>query len=143
MKIYIGNDHTGLEMKNALFDYLTEKGYQVINIGTDTLDSVDYPDFGKEVAQRTVADVGAKGIVICGSGIGISIAANKVHNSRTALCYEEKAAELARLHNDANIIALGARFIAVEKAKSLVDVFLQTEFEGDRHQCRVDKLDEM
>ncbi|ARU90934.1 ribose-5-phosphate isomerase B [Spiroplasma clarkii] len=143
MKIYIGNDHTGIEMKNAISKYLVEQGHEVINIGTNTAEAVDYPDFGREVAQKTVADQGSIGIIICGSGIGISIAANKIKAARAALCYEEKAAELARLHNDANIIALGARFIAVEKAISLVDVFLKTDFDGERHQCRVDKLNEL
>ncbi|AOG60013.1 ribose-5-phosphate isomerase B [Spiroplasma helicoides] len=140
MNIYIGNDHTAVEMKNKIIEFLKSVGNNVINLGTDTSDSVDYPDFGKKVAQKVVEDKGSKGIVICGSGIGISIAANKVNGARAALCYELESTMLARQHNDANILALGARFIANEKAITLVKTFLETQFEGGRHQHRIDKL---
>ncbi|QHX36298.1 ribose 5-phosphate isomerase B [Spiroplasma sp. BIUS-1] len=138
MKIFIGNDHAAVEMKNKIVEYLNSKGHEVVNIGTDSNDSVDYPDFGKEVAQRVVQE-NTLGIVICGSGIGISIAANKVKGARAALCYEDQTAMLAREHNNANILALGARFIANEKAVRLVDIFLNTKFE-ERHANRVEKL---
>ncbi|AGR41751.1 ribose 5-phosphate isomerase B [Spiroplasma diminutum] len=138
MKIFIGNDHAAVEMKNKIVEYLKENGHDVINIGTDGHDSVDYPDFGQEVAKKVVAEK-TFGIVICGSGIGISIAANKVKGARAALCYEDQGAILARQHNNANILALGARFIANEKAIRLVDIFLNTQFE-ERHKNRVEKL---
>ncbi|QEH61265.1 ribose-5-phosphate isomerase B [Spiroplasma chinense] len=140
MKIFIGNDHTAVEMKNIITKHLEEQGFEVVNLGTDKDSSVDYPDFGKAVAREVVANKGSFGIIICGSGIGISIAANKVEGARAALAYEEQGAMLARAHNNANILALGARFIANQKALGLVDVFLSTEFEGDRHQKRIDKL---
>ncbi|AUM62299.1 ribose 5-phosphate isomerase B [Spiroplasma monobiae] len=138
MKIFIGNDHAAVEMKNKIVEFLKEQGHEVVNIGTDSNDSVDYPDFGKEVAQKVVQE-NTLGIVICGSGIGISIAANKVKGARAALCYEDQTAMLAREHNNANILALGARFIANEKAIRLVDIFLNAEFE-ERHANRVEKL---
>ncbi|ALD65958.1 ribose 5-phosphate isomerase B [Spiroplasma cantharicola] len=138
MKIYIGNDHAGVDMKNHIVKYLKSNGYEVINIGTDNEDSVDYPDFGKEVAKKVVENK-SFGIVICGTGIGISIAANKVKGARAALCYEDQTTILARQHNNANILALGARMIANEKAVRLVDIFLNTKFE-ERHKNRVEKL---
>ncbi|WP_338985187.1 ribose 5-phosphate isomerase B [Spiroplasma endosymbiont of Diplazon laetatorius] len=138
MKIFIGNDHAAVEMKNKIAEHLKAQGHEVVNIGTDSNDSVDYPDFGREVAQKVVAE-NAFGIVICGSGIGISIAANKVNGARAALCYEDQTAMLAREHNNANILALGARFIANEKAIRIVDIFLNTKFE-ERHKNRVEKL---
>lgn len=143
MKIYIGNDHTGVAMKNSIMFHLKNRGLKVINLGTDTTDPVDYPDIGQDIALNVAADEESVGIAICGSGIGISIATNKVKGIRAALCYEEKAAELARMHNDANIIALGSRFIAVEKAISIVDKFLEIDFEKDRHTKRVIKLNKI
>ncbi|AKU79288.1 ribose 5-phosphate isomerase B [Spiroplasma turonicum] len=142
MKIFIGNDHTAIEMKNKIVEYLENKKYEVINIGTDSSSAVDYPDFGYNTAKLAVEN-NTLGIVICGSGIGISIAANKVKNARAALCYDEKAAEMARKHNDANILALGARVIAVQKALDIIDVFISTSFEGERHQNRVNKLNNL
>jgi len=143
VRIYIGNDHTGVIMKNSIMFHLQNRGLKVINLGTDTTDPVDYPDIGQNIALKVAADEKSFGIAICGSGIGISIAANKVKGIRAALCYEEKAAELARMHNDANIIALGARFIAIEKAISIVDKFLEIDFEKDRHTKRVIKLNKI
>ncbi|WP_342275427.1 ribose 5-phosphate isomerase B [Spiroplasma endosymbiont of Cantharis lateralis] len=138
MKIYIGNDHAGVEMKNQIVEFLKTKGHEVINIGTDNSHSVDYPDFGKEVAKKVVEN-NTYGIIICGTGIGISIAANKIKGARAALCYEDQTTILARQHNNANILALGARIIANEKAVRLVELFLNTEFE-ERHKNRVEKL---
>lgn len=140
MKIYIGNDHAAVEMKNAIVDHLEKNNIQVENIGTDSNEAVDYPDYGKKVASLVVNDNSSLGIVICGSGIGISIAANKIDGARAALCYEEETTILARQHNNANILALGARISTVEKAISLVDLFINTKFEGGRHQKRVEKL---
>ncbi|AGR40746.1 ribose 5-phosphate isomerase B [Spiroplasma taiwanense] len=139
MKIVIGNDHTAIEMKEKIVEHLKLKGFEIINVGTNNFASVDYPDFGKEVAKK-VTKLNCFGIVICGSGIGISIAANKVKGARAALCYEDQTTQLARQHNNANILALGARIIAIEKAIHLVDIFLETEFEGGRHSNRVQKL---
>ena len=140
MKIYIGNDHAAVEMKNAIVDHLEKNNIQVENIGTDSNEAVDYPNYGKKVASLVVNDDSSLGIVICGSGIGISIAANKIDGARAALCYEEETTILARQHNNANILALGARISTVEKAISLVDLFINTKFEGGRHQKRVEKL---
>ncbi|AXK50727.1 ribose 5-phosphate isomerase B [Spiroplasma alleghenense] len=140
MKIFIGSDHTALEMKSAINDFLKNLGHEVVDLGPENETAVDYPDFGFMVGEAVDKNKDSLGIVICGSGIGISIAANKVKNIRAALCYEKEAAELARKHNNANVLALGARFIAVHKALTLVDTFINTEFEGDRHEERVRKL---
>ncbi|ASP27816.1 ribose-5-phosphate isomerase B [Spiroplasma corruscae] len=142
MKIYIGNDHTAVEMKEKICKYLKDNNYDVVDLGTNTSQAVDYPDFGTDVARKVVED-NALGIVICGSGIGISIAANKIKYARAALCHEDKAAEMARKHNNANILALGARVIAIEKAIDIVKTFLTTSFEADRHVKRVKKLDNL
>ncbi|MDQ0567987.1 ribose 5-phosphate isomerase B [Mycoplasma yeatsii] len=141
-KIYIGNDHTAVEMKNAIKKHLTEKGYEVVDLGNSDGQSCNYASIGYDVAKHVVEDKNSKGIVLCGSGIGISIAANKVQGARAALVYETQAAKLSRLHNDANILATGARFIAVEKSLELVDTFLNTEFEAGRHTERVCTLNE-
>ncbi|AKX33709.1 ribose-5-phosphate isomerase B [Spiroplasma litorale] len=142
MKVIIGNDHTAVELKNKIVEYLKKKNIEVKNIGTDSSEAVGYPDFGAKVA-REVVQSNSVGIVICGSGIGISIAANKVKKARAALCRDEKDAEMARKHNNANILALGARILATEKAISILDTFLNTSFEGERHQKRVEKLDNL
>ncbi|QGS51496.1 ribose 5-phosphate isomerase B [Spiroplasma tabanidicola] len=141
MKIYIGNDHTAVEMKNSIVNYLLENGYEVENLGVDTSDPSDYPDLGHNVANKVANDKYSKGIIICGTGIGISIAANKVKGIRAALCYEIETTKMARKHNDANILALGARIIANQKAILLVEEFLKTDFEGGRHQNRINKID--
>lgn len=142
MKIVIGNDHAAVELKNEIVKYLLEQNYTVINLGTDSEKSVDYPDYGFKVAKAISDESADMGIVICGSGIGISIAANRVKKIRCALCTDVSMAILARKHNNANILALGARFISVEKAKWIVDAFLKTEFEQSRHEVRVRKLDD-
>lgn len=141
-RIYIGNDHTAIEMKNAIKKYLTAKGYDVTDLGNNDGNSCNYANIGITLAEAVVADKDSKGIALCGTGIGISIAANKVQGARVGLVYEVQTAELTRQHNDANILATGARLIAVEKAILLVDAFLNTEFEGGRHQERVGTLDE-
>lgn len=142
MKIAIGNDHAGVEFKNIIKEHLRKQGHEVINVGTDTLDSVDYPDIAKEVSELVINEKVNYGILICGTGIGISIAANKIHGIRAALCNNEFTARLSRQHNNANIIALGARVLGDELAKACVDTFLNTEFEGGRHAKRVGKIEE-
>ncbi len=140
MKIAIGNDHAGPAYKKAIVDFLTSKGIEVINFGTDTFDSVDYPDFGHQVALAVENKQADFGIVICGSGNGIAITANKHQGVRCALCWTKEIAELARQHNDANIISIPARFTSIEQAVAMVEVFLATTFEGGRHQNRVNKI---
>lgn len=141
MKIAIGNDHAGVEFKNKIMQELRSKGYEVVNVGTDTLDSVDYPDVAKEVSEKVINGEVNFGILICGTGIGISIVANKIKGIRAALCHNEYTARQARLHNDANILALGARVIGDELGKAIVKTFLNTEFEGGRHARRVSKME--
>ena len=143
MKIIIGNDHAGVELKQNLVKYLEEKGNEVINVGTDTHESVDYADIAEAVGKLVLENKDSLGIIVCGTGIGISIAANKLKGIRAALCHNELTARLARQHNDANIISLGARIIGEDLAKACVDAFLETEFEGGRHLRRVCKIDEV
>ncbi|ATZ17714.1 ribose 5-phosphate isomerase B [Mesoplasma melaleucae] len=141
-RIYIGNDHTAIEMKNAIKKHLIENGYEVVDVGNNDGNSCNYANIGITLAEAVVADKDSKGIALCGTGIGISIAANKVQGARAGLVYEVQTAELTRQHNNANILATGARLIAVDKAILLVDTFLNTEFEGGRHHERVGTLDE-
>ncbi|RUM49725.1 MAG: ribose 5-phosphate isomerase B [Hydrogenothermus sp.] len=137
MKIAIGSDHAGYDLKETIKNYLIEKGYEVIDKGTNSKESVDYPIFGENVAETVAKGEADKGIVICGTGIGISISANKVKGIRAALCTNEYMARMARKHNDANVLALGARVLGVDLALSIVETFLNTEFEGGRHERRV------
>ena len=140
MKWIAGSDHAGLELKRALVAKLQELGDEVIDIGTHDSASVDYPTFGTEVGRRVVAD-NVRGLVVCGSGIGISIAANKVHGVRCALVHDRYTAELARQHNDANVVAMGARVIGPGVAEDALLAFRTTEFLGARHAKRVAMLD--
>lgn len=140
MKIGIGNDHAAVDMKFEIVKYLEESGYEVINFGTDTNDSCDYPVYGEKVARAVANREVDRGILICGTGVGISLAANKVKGIRAAVCSESVTARFSRLHNDANILAFGARIVGVETAKDMVNVWLNTEFEGGRHQRRVDLI---
>ncbi|MDF2095212.1 ribose 5-phosphate isomerase B [Aquibaculum arenosum] len=140
--IALAADHAGYPLKQSLANELRELGYEVLDLGTHSTDSVDYPDFGRALAEA-VADGRAKaGIVACGTGIGISIAANRNPAIRAAVCHDETSVRLARLHNDANVLALGARLIGEEVAKACLKVFLETEFEGGRHHRRIAKLGE-
>ena len=138
--VMIANDHAGLELKRALLPEIEALGFAVTNLGTDTSDAVDYPDVGKKIAEAVATSAGSFGIAICGSGVGISIAANRVKGARAALCHSGLTAELARRHNNANILALGARLIGIEEAKDCLRRFLITAFEGGRHDARVHKL---
>ncbi|WP_264560023.1 ribose 5-phosphate isomerase B [Flavobacterium sp. N2270] len=140
MKISIGNDHAGPDYKRAILLYLEEKMHTVINHGTDTFDSVDYPDFGHEVAYDVQMKNADLGIVICGSGNGIAMTANKHQGVRAALCWTKEIAELARQHNDANVISIPARYTSIQQAVDMVDTFLNTKFEGGRHANRVNKI---
>lgn len=138
--IPIGADHAGYELKQYLIEYLTSKGYQLKDFGCHSEKSIDYPDYGHPVAEMVQENKGMLGILICGSGNGINMTANKHQGVRSALCWKKEIAELARQHNDANIIALPARFISKNEAVEMVEAFLQTEFEGGRHQRRIDKI---
>ncbi len=140
MKIAIGNDHVAVEMKNLVKEHLEKKGYQVINFGTDTSESTNYPVYGKKVADAVASGECDFGVLICGTGVGISLAANKVKGIRACVCSDPYTARLTRLHNDANIIAFGARVIGPELALMIVDEFFKAEFEGGRHQTRVDMI---
>lgn len=144
-KIFIGNDHAGPEYVQEIITYLQSKNYEVEHVGSFGGESVDYPDFG-EACAREVASANTKnknsafGIVICGTGLGIGISANKVKGIRCAHCVSPHYAEMARSHNDANMISLGARVIDIQNAKVIIDTFLETDFEGGRHERRVEKI---
>ena len=140
MKISIGNDHAGPNYKLAIVAWLEQNGHQVLNHGTDTFDSVDYPDFGHPVALDVETAKADFGIVICGSGNGINMTVNKHQGIRSALCWTKEIAGLARQHNNANIISIPSRFTSVQQAIEMVDTFLNTPFEGGRHATRVNKI---
>ena len=140
MKIAIGGDHAGFQYKARLVTYLEEKGHEVIDFGPGSDQSVDYPDHVHPLASAIASEDHELGILICGSGNGVAITANKHENVRAALCWDGEIASLARQHNDANIICLPARFVAYEYAEYLTNIFLNTPFEGGRHQRRVDKI---
>ena len=140
MRIAIASDHAAWELKAALADWLRGEGHELLDLGTDGPASVDYPDFGLALGKAIADGSADRGIALCGSGIGISIAVNRVPQARCALVSEPLSARLAREHNDANVIAMGARLIGPEMAKACIAAFLATDFGGDRHQRRVDKL---
>ena len=140
MKIAIGNDHGGVELKQHLVEYLTGQGYEVVNFGTDSTASNHYPIYAQKVANAVVSGEYDRGILICGTGLGISISANKIKGVRCAVCSEPVSARLSREHNDANIVAMGARTIGPVMAEAIVDVFLTTDFLGGRHKTRVDMI---
>ena len=140
MRIAIAADHAAYEMKAQLADHLREQGHDVLDLGTNSADSVDYPDYGYRLAEAVADGRAERGVALCGSGIGISIAANRNPACRCALVSDGLSARLAREHNDANVLALGARLIGIETAKDCLAQFLATPFAGGRHQRRVDKL---
>jgi ribose 5-phosphate isomerase B len=140
MKISIGNDHAGPQLKAEIVKMLREQGHDVINFGTDTTDSVDYPDHAHAVMQSLTTGETELSILICGTGNGICMTANKYSGVRAALCWRPEIAILARQHNDANVLCLPARFLEIEDALNIVEVFLETEFEGGRHQNRINKI---
>ncbi len=138
MRIGIGNDHTALELKAEIIEFLKENGHEVVDYGTKEAGSCDYPVYGEIVARAVVAGEVERGILICGTGLGISLAANKVKGIRAAVCSEPYTAKMSRAHNDCQVLAFGARIVGAELAKMIVDVWLNTEFEGGRHQRRGD-----
>jgi ribose 5-phosphate isomerase B len=138
--IAIASDHAGYDLKKKLAQELAEMGYEVLDLGTDGPQSVDYPDFGAALAKAVQAGEVERGILICGTGIGISMAANRHPGVRAAVCWDETSARLTREHNDANVLALGARLLGVEVAKDCLRTFLSTDFAGGRHAGRVAKL---
>ena len=141
MKIYLASDHAGFELKEAVEKYLLNKNYAVADMGTDSPESVNWAEYGAKAAKKVSEDPdNAMGIIICGSGIGMSMVANKFKNVRAALCYDEYTAEMSRKHNNANVLNIGARVIAKEKALKIVEIWLNTEFEGGRHRQRLDYL---
>ncbi len=140
MTISIGNDHAGPEYKSAIIEHLKTKGYTIKNYGTDTTDSADYPDFVHPVASDVNDGKVDLGILICGTANGVGMTANKYQNVRAGVCWNSEITELARQHNNANIICIPARFTSIPQAIKMVDVFLETEFEGGRHKRRIDKI---
>ena len=141
MKIAIGNDHAGVEVKRKIENHLSQKGHTVINKGYDGKESVDYPDFIHPVSIEVKEKRAQIGIIICGSGNGAAMTANRHKGIRAAICWSEKIAELARQHNNANIISIPSRFISEEKIIRIVDIFIKTGFEGGRHKRRIEKID--
>lgn len=142
MKISIGSDHAGYAYKEEIKKYLSKKGIEVIDCGTNSLDSCDYPEFGKEAARKVANKEAEFGIVVCSSGEGISIAANKIKGIRCGLAYNDDVARLIRQHNNANMIGFGASFMKLEDVLRRIDIFLATPFEGGRHERRVNKIEE-
>lgn len=140
MKIAIGNDHAAVEMKNDIKAYLEEKGHEVVNYGTDTSESCDYPVYGEKVAVAVANKEADLGILICGTGVGISLAANKVEGIRAVVCSEPYTAKLSREHNNTNVLAFGARVIGIETAKMIVDEWLNAEFMGGKHERRIEMV---
>jgi ribose 5-phosphate isomerase B len=140
MKIAIGSDHAGFEYKKELSVWLKENDHQVLDFGTYSDESVDYPDYAFPAAEAVAAGVAHYGIVVCGSGIGVNIVANKVTGIRSAQCLSEEMATMARRHNNANVLALGARILSLEEAKNIAEAFIFGEFDGGRHMVRVEKI---
>ncbi|MGN1060641.1 MAG: ribose 5-phosphate isomerase B [Candidatus Coproplasma sp.] len=140
MKIALACDHGGLNLKKAIIAYLTENGYEYEDFGTNTTDSCDYPDYALPAAEAVASCKCDKGILVCSTGIGVSIVANKVPGVRCAHCHDAYCAKFTRLHNDANVLAMGEKVVGVGYALQIVETFLTTEFEGGRHQRRVDKI---
>ena len=140
MKVSLGADHAGVELKNQLKAWLTSRGVIVNDVGTNAADSVDYPDFAAAVAKDVASGAADRGVLVCGTGLGMAIAANKFHGIRAVPVVDEASARLGREHNDANVLTLVARLTAPEEAKELLRIFLETQYEGGRHQRRIDKI---
>lgn len=140
MRLIIGSDHAGFEQKELLRAHLIAEGHDIVDAGTFSEDSVDYPDFAIKTARSVAAGEAELGILVCGTGIGVSIAANKVHGVRAANVTMPEFAELARMHNNANVVTVSGRFVPYEVNERIVDTFISTEFEGGRHQGRIDKI---
>ena len=140
MKITIGCDHAAFDAKTEIIQFLQSSGHDIIDEGTHNLESVDYPDFAASVSQKVQSGEAERGILICGTGLGMSMAANRYKGIRAALCFTEELAELSRLHNDANVLTMPARHLNWNQVKEITDIFLQTNFEAGRHQRRVEKI---
>lgn len=143
VKIAIGCDHAAIEFKNELVSWLNENGFEAVDCGIQTGEKIDYPAMAATVCRKVLSGECARGVLCCGTGVGMSMAANKVHGIRAALCSDFYSAKYTRLHNDANVACFGARVLGIELAKELLHVFLTTEFEGGRHQRRVDLMRQM
>lgn len=144
MKVYAGSDHAGFEMKQMLCEHMQQAGHEVVDLGAPNgVDKTDYPDIAVAVGEKVVADPGSYGVLVCGTGIGVAIAANKVSGVRAAHVHDTTEARFARLHNNANIVTVGQRILGMEVAKDIVDTFLSTAFEGGRHEARVAKINAM
>lgn len=143
MNVVIGSDHGGFELKEILKKHLEEKGFSVSDVGAYDTTSVDYPDIAKKACDEVVSGKCAWGVLVCGTGIGISMAANKVHGIRCALVSNEYSAEMTKRHNDANMLAFGGRVCGPDLAKNILDAYIKAEFEGGRHQKRIDKITEI
>ena len=143
MKIATGNDHTAVELKNIIKAFLEEKGHEVLDLGTNSTESCDYPVYGEKVGRAVASGEADLGIVICGTGVGITLAANKVKGVRACVCSEPYTAKLSRMHNNSNVLAFGARVVGSEMAKMITEEWLNAEYEGGRHQRRVDMLTEI
>jgi len=140
VKIVVGSDHAGFELKQNIIEHLSERNMNYVDFGTNCLDSVDYPDYAKKVAEEVNSKDLIMGILVCGSGQGMAMTANRFKNVRAALCHNSDVAKVTRQHNDANVLCLGSRFIEVSEAIKCVDVFLSTDFEGERHLKRINKI---
>jgi ribose 5-phosphate isomerase B len=140
MKIAIGADHAGFSLKEGLREALAKKGLEVVDFGTASSESTDYPDYAEKVANAVASGEADRGILVCSTGVGMSIAANKVHGVRAALAYNTEEVGLTRAHNNANVLAFGAKYTSLEQAGEMVDVFLETPFDGGRHERRVNKM---
>lgn len=141
MKLLIASDHAGLDLKRQLAAHAGDAGHEVIDLGTDSADSVDYSDFAHRLAERLLAGDASFGVLVCGTGIGVSMAANRHRGIRAALCHDAFTAEMARRHNDANVLCMGGRTTGPGVAMQILDIFLAGEFDGGRHSRRVDKID--
>ena len=140
VKIAIGSDHAGFELKQIIVEHLSSRNVDFVDCGTKNLDSVDYPDFAKRVADEVSNEDLVMGILVCGSGQGMAMTANRYKNVRAAICHNSDVAKVTRQHNDANVLCLGSRFIDISEAIKCVDVFLSTDFEGERHLKRINKI---
>lgn len=143
MKIVIGSDHAGFELKEAIKDRLESKGYEMMDVGTYSNESVDYPKYGHAVGKAVASGEADRGIAVCGTGIGISIAANKVPGIRAGVCHSVWTAEMTKAHNDANVLCMGARVVDQETAFAMVDKWLETEFMGDKHLRRINEIEDL
>jgi ribose 5-phosphate isomerase B len=140
VKIAVGSDHAGFELKQIIIEHLSERNMNYEDFGTNCLDSVDYPDYAKKVAEEVNSKELIMGILVCGSGQGMAMTANRFKNVRAAICHNSDVAKVTRQHNDANVLCLGSRFIDISEAIKCVDVFLSTDFEGERHLKRINKI---